>query len=139
MPGLRPAVPDKWTLLEGLKPSAVIFLHLFLQPCLPLLPPALSLRAPVPSPALLLHIPELILVPAFPDPDAGPEVLQLPEGAEGQGFIPSFVGSQVSIHQPVPRLALSAQPHPGAPPPCHPPWAALAQPEQSKALPSPTG
>lgn len=137
MPGLQPAVPDKWTLLEGLKPSAVIFLHLFLQPCLPLLPPALSLRAPVPSPALLLHIPELILVPAFPDPDAGPEVLHLTEGAEGQGFIPSFVGSQVSIHQPVPRLALSAQPHPGAPLPCHPPTLpGLHWPNRSRAKPS---
>lgn len=131
--GLQPADPDKWTLLEGLK----IFLHLFLQLCLSLLFPALPLRASLPFPVLSLHVSELIPAPAFPDPDARLEVPQLTQAAGSQSFIPSLVGSQVSIHQPVPRLALSAQPHPGVPQPCHPLTPpGLHRPGQSRAKPS---
>lgn len=133
VPGLQPADPDKWTLLEGLK----IFLHLFLQLCLSLLLPALPLRASLPFPVLSLHVSELIPAPAFPDPDARLEVPQLTQAAGSQSFIPSLVGSQVSIHQPVPRLALSAQPHPGVPQPCHPLTPpGLHRPGQSRAKPS---
>lgn len=112
VPDLQPAVPDKWTLLEGLK---IFFSTYFSSPACP------CCLQPCPSVPLCLPQPFHCLS------------LSSHRQQEAKASFPALQAAQADTLCPAPSCC------PPALPSSHPPWATLAQPEQSKALPSPTG